>query len=71
MEYVPGQVVLWIADGSLGQLNVDGLRRGELRTGLASLDTRIARTGVLSITPLDPSNGLLRVHLLQFSGSAG
>jgi hypothetical protein len=64
--WVPGQMMLWVKDASLDQLNSDGLLRGELRTGLASLDSLIERTGVLSIRPLDSSNGLLELHLLQF-----
>lgn len=66
-EWVPGEIILWIKDASLDQVDSDALLRGELRTGLASLDSLMARTGVLGIAPLEPVGGKLKDHLLQFA----
>jgi hypothetical protein len=68
-ECVPGQVLISIKAASLDGLNSDGLLRGELRTGLASLDALIERTGVTFIEPLGFLNGVPDVFLLQFPES--
>ena len=65
-QWVPGEVIIVIREESLGDLNWGGLQRGELSTGLASLDSLIQRTGVLSIVELAPYTGDHRYYLLQF-----
>jgi hypothetical protein len=69
-EWVPGRLLVSIAEASLDQLDSEALLRGEPRTGLASLDTLIARTGVLAIEPFVFSiSGSLHLLLLYFPES--
>jgi hypothetical protein len=65
-SWVRGDLIVGIRGTSLDQVNWDGLLRGELRTGLASLDSLIQRTGVLAITPLTTVREKPMIFLLQF-----
>jgi hypothetical protein len=64
--WVPHEVTIRIEETSQDQINWDGLMRGELETGLASLDALNQRTGVSAVRPLAPHSGGRSFYWLRY-----
>ena len=74
-DYLPGKLEVILKESSLAQLDRDGIVKGSLITGLASLDSLNRQLGLLAIEApqLDPRDTLIGpqlIYVLEFSPEA-